>query len=244
MEPVSDLASRGATAGRFPTAFWPRCWQRPAQPRFWPGAGVRDHATGGSHAAGVSGDWGGPGGFPSFWFARCRAFSCAAQARRLDGKIQNRHGLSHAGNGPVAGLRLHPKSVGHAIAGVFPRDAGAGRRGSGGSSVQRGTTPKTPGSGALHFAGRGGFRLPAAASQEAALWIGKYGARKAVEQARKRAIPCWWISPPKTCLNCIVNKASSLEIRQTRAKLLELAPSPLRPISPMKTSVIAHELAR
>jgi len=67
---------------------------------------------------------------------------------------------------------------------------------------------------------------------------------QAVEQARKEGHPVLVDFTAKTCLNCIVNKASSLEIRQTRAKLLEIGAVSFEADFTDEDPVIAHELAR
>ena len=48
----------------------------------------------------------------------------------------------------------------------------------------------------------------------------------------------------KTCLNCIVNKATSLEIQQTRAKLREIGAVSFEADFTDEDPVMARELAR
>jgi thiol:disulfide interchange protein DsbD len=67
---------------------------------------------------------------------------------------------------------------------------------------------------------------------------------QAVEQARKDGHPVLVDFTAKTCLNCIVNKASSLEIRRTRAKLSEIGAVSFVADFTDQDPVIAHELAR
>ena len=80
----------------------------------------------------------------------------AAQARRLDGKIQNRHGLSHAGDGALAGLRVNPQPGRHAGAGALSGGAGAGGLDLGAIRATR-NTPKRAGRGRVRFAAGGGW---------------------------------------------------------------------------------------
>jgi thiol:disulfide interchange protein DsbD len=67
---------------------------------------------------------------------------------------------------------------------------------------------------------------------------------QAVEQARKDGHPVLVDFTAKTCLTCIANKASSLEIDRTRAKLREIGAVSFEADFTDEDPVIAHELAR
>jgi thiol:disulfide interchange protein DsbD len=92
-------------------------------------------------------------------------FVLVCSVPRLFKVLPNCHGLSHAGNGALARLRLKPQPGGHADAGVF---TGAARAGGVGLRAVRakGDPPKRPGRRRLPVAGRLGFRLPAASPDE------------------------------------------------------------------------------
>jgi thiol:disulfide interchange protein DsbD len=66
----------------------------------------------------------------------------------------------------------------------------------------------------------------------------------AVEQARKEGHPVLVDFTAKTCLNCIVNKASSLEIAQTRARLREIGAECFEADFTDEDPGMARELAR
>jgi thiol:disulfide interchange protein DsbD len=72
----------------------------------------------------------------------------------------------------------------------------------------------------------------------------KTWSQQAVEEARKAGHPVLVDFTAKTCLNCIVNKASSLEIKQTRAKLTEIGAVSFEADFTDEDPVIARELAR
>ena len=67
---------------------------------------------------------------------------------------------------------------------------------------------------------------------------------QAVEQARKEGHPALVDFTAKTCLNCIVNKASSLEIAATRAKLREIGAVSFEADFTDEDPVMARELVR
>jgi len=67
---------------------------------------------------------------------------------------------------------------------------------------------------------------------------------QAVEQARKEGHPALVDFTAKTCLNCIVNKASSLEIAATRAKLREIGAVSFEADFTDEDPVMAQELVR
>jgi thiol:disulfide interchange protein DsbD len=67
---------------------------------------------------------------------------------------------------------------------------------------------------------------------------------QAVEQARKDGHPVLVDFTAKTCLTCIANKASSLEIEATRARLREIGAVCLEADFTDEDPVIAQELAR
>jgi thiol:disulfide interchange protein DsbD len=67
---------------------------------------------------------------------------------------------------------------------------------------------------------------------------------QAVEQARQEGHPALVDFTAKTCLNCIVNKATSLEIAQTRAKLREIGAVSFEADFTDEDPVMARELER
>ena len=87
-----------------------------------------------------------------------------------------------------------------------------------------------------------GFAFLPNASQTGIDW--KTWSLQAVEQARKEGHPVLVDFTAKTCLNCIVNKASSLETRQTRAKLSAIGAVSFEADFTDQDPVIAQELAR
>ena len=67
---------------------------------------------------------------------------------------------------------------------------------------------------------------------------------QAVDMARREGHPVLVDFTAKTCLNCIVNKASSLETKQTRAKLSEIGAVTFEADFTDQDPVIAQELER
>jgi thiol:disulfide interchange protein DsbD len=87
-----------------------------------------------------------------------------------------------------------------------------------------------------------GFALWPNASKAGIDW--KTWSPQAVEQARKEGHPVLVDFTAKTCLTCIANKASSLEIDPTRAKLREIGAVSFEADFTDEDPMIAHELAR
>jgi thiol:disulfide interchange protein DsbD len=87
-----------------------------------------------------------------------------------------------------------------------------------------------------------GFALWPNASKTGIDW--KPWSPQAVEQARREGHPVLVDFTAKTCLNCIVNKATSLEIEQTRAKLREIGAVSFEADFTDEDPVIAQELVR
>ena len=114
-----------------------------------------------------------------------------------------------------------------------------------GRFVQRGTRRKGLAAAAclLLVAADAFALLPDAAMKTAAIdW--KTWSLPAVEQARKEGHPVLVDFTAKTCLNCIVNKASSLEIAQTRARLREIGAECFEADFTDEDPGMARELAR
>jgi thiol:disulfide interchange protein DsbD len=86
------------------------------------------------------------------------------------------------------------------------------------------------------------FRPQTAMKTGALVW--KVWSPEAVDLARRDGHPVLVDFTAKTCLNCIVNKASSLEIKQTRAKLSEIGAVSFEADFTDQDPVIAQELAR
>jgi thiol:disulfide interchange protein DsbD len=89
-----------------------------------------------------------------------------------------------------------------------------------------------------------GFVLPQISPMKGAAIDWKTWSLQAVEQARQEGHPVLVDFTAKTCLNCIVNKASSLEIAPTRARLRELGVVSFEADFTDEDPVMAQELAR
>ena len=87
-----------------------------------------------------------------------------------------------------------------------------------------------------------GFALLPNASKTGIDW--KTWSPQAVEQARHEGHPVLVDFTAKTCLNCIVNKATSLEIEPTRAKLREIGAVSFEADFTDEDPVMARELVR
>jgi thiol:disulfide interchange protein DsbD len=114
-----------------------------------------------------------------------------------------------------------------------------------GQFVQRGTRRKWLAMAAcLLLAAADGFVFPRITPVKTAAIDWKTWSPQAVEQARKDGHPVLVDFTAKTCLNCIVNKATSLDIQQTRAKLSEIGAVSFEADFTDEDPVIARELAR
>ena len=112
-----------------------------------------------------------------------------------------------------------------------------------GQFVQRGTRRKGVAAAVcLLLVAADCFALLPGASKTGVDW--KTWSPQAVEQARKEGHPVLVDFTAKTCLNCIVNKASSLEIDQTQARLREIGAVSFVADFTDEDPVIARELVR
>jgi len=114
-----------------------------------------------------------------------------------------------------------------------------------GRFVQRGTRRKGLAAAiSLLLVAAAGFALVPNPPMKTAGLDWKTWSPQAVEQARKDGHPVLVDFTAKTCLNCIVNKATSLEIQPTRAKLREIGAVTFEADFTDEDPVIARELVR
>jgi thiol:disulfide interchange protein DsbD len=114
-----------------------------------------------------------------------------------------------------------------------------------GRFVQRGTRRKGLAAAlCLLLVAADGFVAPQISPMKTAAIDWRTWSLQAVEQARKEGHPVLVDFTAKTCLNCIVNKASSLEIAQTRAKLREIGAVSFEADFTDEDPLMARELAR
>ena len=214
-------------------------------------AGLRLHAIAAGHDPGF------PRGRTGAGLSLCRAVlesasaQAAAQAGRLDGEIQKRHGLSHAGHRRLADVGFFQQGGRRALARAFPGGAGAGGLDLGPIRATRRATP-----------GAGGGDLPAAARRRITGHPGraasmafapqtktagidwKTWSAEAVEEARRAGHPVLVDFTAKSCLTCKLNLASSLEIDRTRAKLRQIGAVAFKADDTREDPAIGRELRR